>query len=271
MTTRFYKTALLTAFAALTLTGCFEKEMTVRDICEQQPQLCSDIASDNWCNLERRKVIFSRYARLQKDDGEHQYRLLRDLESYSKCMELASRIEHKQLKEKQSARIESYFASMQAIDKLNEETRNSENPLLLYWHWSRNGNTDAIDKLLTIEGSKQVQTPELQLAYATYYAKANEDKTFEHLYRALSLYRKDAEVNPEIAVTLMTLNLARNNAKAAFIWGNIAHQLHARSLQWNDIVSATAPTEEQREQWLEQAEALLEKIQDGHFRAADAP
>ena len=92
--------------ALLPLAGCYDSAPTVREICQGTPSMCSDLNDDNWCNSERRQLIFSRYDVSQNKTPENQYYLMQDLQEYSKCIELASTIEHKKLKQKQSNRIE---------------------------------------------------------------------------------------------------------------------------------------------------------------------
>ncbi|WP_410613597.1 DUF2989 domain-containing protein, partial [Bacillus sp. SIMBA_154] len=73
------------------------------------------------------------------------------------------------------------------MEKLADETTDSEHPLWLYWHWANRSDQGALDKLLALEGTKKMETPELKLALATYYTKKDSQKTFELLYSALRL------------------------------------------------------------------------------------
>ena len=233
--------------AVVALVGCVEGKPTVREICQSNPAMCNDLNDDNWCNSERRQLIFSRYERHQ-------------------CMELASTIEHKKLKQKQSNRIEAYINSQKNIKKLADKTAGSDHPLWLYWHWSNRGNDQALQKLLSLEGTPQMETPELKLALATYYAKQDSQKTFELLYNALRLYKPGDRINPEIPSTLVSMYLKEGNGSQAYIWSQVAWQLGQDNLEKNSMKNIVNASEEQYEQWDEQAEDIVEKIEEGNFR-----
>ncbi|MGM0630200.1 MAG: DUF2989 domain-containing protein [Pseudomonadota bacterium] len=252
--------------AVVALVGCVEGKPTVREICQSNPAMCNDLNDDNWCNSERRQLIFSRYERHQKDTGENQYFLMRDLQEYAQCMELASTIEHKKLKQKQSNRIEAYINSQKNIKALADKTASSDHPLWLYWHWSNRGNDQALQTLLSLEGTPQMETPELKLALATYYTKQDSQKTFELLYSALRLYKPGDRINPEIPSTLVSMYLKDGNGPQAYIWSQVAWQLGQDNLEKNSMKNIVNASEEQYEQWNEQAEDIVEKIEEGNFR-----
>lgn len=97
--------------AALALTGCMEGKPSVSKICESTHGICSDLNTDNWCNVERSELIYSRYERSLNDTSENQYFVMRDLEKYSKCIELAATLEMTKSKQKQSDRLEAFINS----------------------------------------------------------------------------------------------------------------------------------------------------------------
>ncbi|WP_290654547.1 DUF2989 domain-containing protein [Idiomarina sp.] len=156
------KLALLSLTALLGLTACGERMPTVREMCDQDPGLCAVLNEDNWCRAERRQLIISRYANKLQEIPENQYYLLKDLQKNSQCIELASGIEHRKLKSKQSHRIEAYLNSLDAIKALADKTATSDAPLLLYWHWANRSDTDALEQLLVLENTKAMQSSGLE-------------------------------------------------------------------------------------------------------------
>lgn len=250
----------------IALTGCVESKPTVREICQANQALCSDLNDDNWCNSERRQLIFSRYERQQKDTSENQYFLMRDLQSYAQCIELAATIEHKKLKSKQSNRIEAFINSQKNIKQLAEHTADSEHPLWLYWHWSNRGNEEALKKLLALEGTPQLEKPELKLALATYYAKHDSQKTFELLYNALRLYRQEDRINPEIPSTLVSMYLKEGKGAKAYVWSQVAWELGQDNLDKSSMKNIVNASDDQYEQWDERAKAIVEQLENGEFR-----
>ena len=258
---------LSAAIAAIvvTLSGCEERPITVREACESYPDICSDLNQDNWCNAERRQLILTRYANKTDETPTHQYYLLKDLQSYSQCIELASSIEHRKLKAKQSHRIEAYIKSLSNIEKLAQQTKSSEHPLLMYWHWANRGNNDALDRLLALEGQPIMQTSELQFALATYYAKEDSQTMLEYLYRALRLYKPQQRFNVEIPESLVTYYLNNQRTDEAYIWALVAIQLNSEVLQADQLGTIFTQSDERKETLADSAEDIIDQIEEGQF------
>ncbi|EWH08577.1 hypothetical protein DS2_16564 [Catenovulum agarivorans DS-2] len=205
------------------LFGC-EQGVTLKSICKNTPEFCEDLNDDAWCKKERKEVIFGRFNESINPSDEVRYKLITDFEKYSTCVEKASFIEHIKLKDKQTGRVKGFVTSVRELERLSKATADSNDPNLLYWHWSRNGDEDAMSRFLALRDSGVLQTPELQFKLATYYVKFNRDLTIDTLYRALELYGKDDVINPEILNTLSTLYLKEEKYKHAYVWGKLAKE-----------------------------------------------
>lgn len=219
----------------LLLNACSEPELTVRQVCDEKPEMCSDLNKDGHCNVERREVIVNRYIERKMPSDKNKYRLLADFEKYSKCINLASKIEHKKLKEKTTSRVEGYITSLKEIKRLSDDTRTSEMPELVYYHWSRNGDERSLKKFLALGESNKLETPELQFALATYWVKRDIDKTIGILYHTLELYKPDEEVNPEIFRTLTTVYLNKDDIKKAYVWAMVAKELGDKRVEIEEM------------------------------------
>lgn len=206
-----------TALLPLTFMGC-DKGPNVASICQEFPSVCQQLSEDNWCRVERREVLMD-YHRLQTSNNEDfQYYLLLALEDYAKCMDKASLIEHKKFKEKKTNRINNAIQAKAMIKDIAEKTAESDNPLLLYFHWSRFNDKESLAELLALEGSSAVENPESQFNLATYYIKRDLDKTQDLLFHALELYKVQDEINVEIFKSLTTLFLDQEQYKQAYVW-----------------------------------------------------
>ncbi|MCU4674448.1 DUF2989 domain-containing protein [Catenovulum sp. 2E275] len=205
------------------LTAC-DSGPTLRQVCEQNQQFCDDLNQDAWCKAERKEVIFGRYNEQQNPTDQIRYKLMLDLESYSTCVEKASHIEHIKLRDKQTGRVKGYITSLKELKRLSDVTKNSTDPYLLYWHWSRNGDETAMQKFLNLRDSGILQTPDLQLKLATYYVKFDRDLTIDTLYHALEIYDGTQVLKPEIFKTLSTLFIKEEKYKHAYVWGKIAKE-----------------------------------------------
>ena len=191
---------------------------TLSNICQDHPELCQEFTEDSWCKAERKNTIISSYQLQQTNNDKNKYTLLLDYEAYAKCVSFSTQIEHIKLKEKRTARINNHEKVKQRIHQLSQETKDSKHPNLLYYHWSRYLDEDAIKHLLTMEGSGALETPTLQFNLATYYTKIDRKKTLALLYHALELYQPDAVLNTEIFQSLFTIYNHEKKYKQAYIW-----------------------------------------------------
>lgn len=252
-------------FLSMIVAACSERMPTVREMCEQDPALCNDLNEDNWCRSERRQLIITRYLQQQNGSAEQQYYLLKDLQAYSQCIELASNIEHRKLKDKQSHRIEAYLNSLKAINKRAKQTADSEVPLLLYWHWANRSDQQALEKLLALEGTEAMQTHELQFALATYYAKQDQQKLLSHLYSALRLYQPQQRFNVEIPESLVTYYLSREQREEAYIWSQVAIAFGSETMNEQQLRAIVGATDDEYDRWQNAADDIVDEIESGTF------
>lgn len=209
----------LIPFALLiaTLSGC-DSGPNLAELCSQHPNICNEFTEDSWCKRERIAVGFKNLAVLQEPGDKHKFDLLVAYENYAKCMDFASQIEHIKLKEKRTFRIDNAIKAKNRIQQLSDETVNTENPDLLFYHWSRYLDKEALAKFLKLEGTGALETPLAQFNLATYYTKRDPKKTLTLLFHALELYKQDDDINIEIFKSISTIFDERNEPKKAYIW-----------------------------------------------------
>lgn len=218
----------LTLFFALSfsLAGCdgfFKK--SISDICSESSELCADLNEDSWCRAEKAKIIKARYKDVHSPSDENTYRLLTYFESYKTCIDKAAQIEHIKLKEKKTDRVEGALAARSELKRLARETQDSDNPYLLYYHWSRFNRSDALEQFLSYQRTGELETPELQVALASHFVKFDRIKALEILEHALELYNEGDELDSEIFQSLATLYLKEEDIIRAYVWGSIAEEL----------------------------------------------
>ena len=233
------------------LSACSEGELTLRAVCEKEPGLCTDLNDDSHCNLQRRDLIMQRYEEKHLPSDKNKYQLLLDFEKYSKCIELAAGIEHIKLKEKTSTRMLGYMTSLKEIKRLSDETVSSDDPHLLYYHWSRNKSDSHLQRFLQAEQNKQLETPELQLALVGYYSKRDREKSIELLHHALELYPAEPKVDPEIFASLTTMFYKKKDYASSYHWALLAQQSGAFNVELQELKI-----------YLEQAQLDHEKIKE---------
>ncbi|MFC3031162.1 DUF2989 domain-containing protein [Pseudoalteromonas fenneropenaei] len=239
------------ALAAVVLLGGCDDTLTLNKICESTPHMCSDLNTDSHCKDERATLIFSRYEEHLRATEDNKFDLLKKFEKYDKCVYRASQIEHIKLKEKTTSRVNGHLTAQKEMYRLYQDTKETNHPGLLYFHWSRNNDQTAMNKLLAIEETPAVKNDaELQLYLATYYAKFDDTKTIDILYNVLELNKTGETPNPEVYTTLVSLYGKQEKYKHAYVFAKIAelsgfkdidilpikHQLtsHGRSLDTLD-------------------------------------
>lgn len=260
------KLPILTLLSLFLLSAC-DKGPDLAQLCEENPDICNEFTEDNWCRQERKDAAFSRYMLKQTGKDKQKADLLIAYENYAKCMDHASKIEHIKLKHKKRIRVDNYLNAQEKIKRLSEETKDSEHPELLFFHWSRYLNETSLEKFLALQGSQQLETPQSQFNLATYYIKRDIDKTLSILFHALELLKPDEKIDSEIFKTLTTIYTDKKEYKQAYVW------LKILTLYSPDDETAKDETLQQYikgyqldGRFLDQvAETTLEKIRQGRF------
>ncbi|WP_404402910.1 DUF2989 domain-containing protein [Idiomarina seosinensis] len=272
MQTRLLLTVVATSAAALLFVACSDRPPTVDEICQHSPELCTDLNQDGWCYTERRILIKSRYNFQQQASPRHHFLLLRDLKDYSQCMELASIVEHRNEKQKQSQRIEAYLNSLERLQQLGDQAMQSDAPILLYWRWANRGDTKALQQFLQLRDTPAVQDHVLQHAFASYYAKTNEQQMLEHLYRSLRLYQPDERFIVEVPESLLTYYLQHDDVAAAYIWSRVAIEFGSETITEDDMHAIINADKATYEGWQDVADSVIEALNSDAFKGRpDAP
>ncbi len=212
---KFYLLVLILVLS--TLSGC-DTSKSYAQLCKENKEICYEFHEDSWCKKERIKVGMSSLEHVTKPEDMQKFNLLIAYEDYETCVEHAAKIEHIKLKEKKTRRIENMMKARKRIKELSDQTINSEHPRLLYFHWTRYLNEDALEKFLALEGTKNLETPESQHELATYYAKIDIDKTLQLLFHALELHQPGKVINVEIFKSLSSIFSDKKKVKQAYIW-----------------------------------------------------
>jgi hypothetical protein len=208
---------LTVLFSFLLLSSCDSKK-SINELCEENPQICQEFSQDNWCKRERIDVSLARIGLKTTKKDSHKYNLLIAYESYISCMGLASQIQHIKLIEKTTIRKNNLIKAETKLAQLSAQTLNSNHPHLLYYHWTRESNKNALAKFLKLEGSDALENSLSQFQLATYYAKIDTEKTLQLLFRALELHSPNEQLIPEIFQTLATIFTNNEKPKQAYIW-----------------------------------------------------
>lgn len=227
---------ILLSLGVTTLTGCFNGERSVYAICDDNPQLCSDIEADGWCTAERALVIRQREVELiTPSDQLNLYNGLAQWKDFSQCIENAASIKRRNLDDRDSTKEKTYLVTLQEIKRIENATVNSELPQLIYYHWAQNGDENKIKKLVKLDKQGQLNTFAMQQLMAAYYGKTNKNKAIQSQYKALSLLtQSDLEyLPPTIYASLATHAYQIKDYPLAYVWSQIAIKAGLKESKYN--------------------------------------
>ena len=213
--------AIPSLLSLMLLTSACDKAPSFADLCRDNPQICNEFKEDSWCKKERIDVGFANLAHQNNSSDIEKFNQLISYENYAQCMNHASKIEHIKFKDKQTMRITNVIKAKQKIKDISKATESSKHPSLLYYHWSRYLNKDALQTFLDLESTNKLETSELQFNLATYYAKRDQSKTLKLLYHALELSKKDDVINTEIFKSIATIFADKKKYTQVYIWSQI--------------------------------------------------
>jgi hypothetical protein len=215
----------------LLLAGCEDLfAPNARDMCLEQPQFCADLNPDGWCQAEKSQVIKNRYADLKNPQEITDYRLLIAFEKYKVCVSKAAQIVHIKQPEKQAERMKAVVVAEKELKRLTRKTRQSKEPHLQYYHWSRFNDQAALKNFLLYRDQNKLDTPDLQLGLAAYYVKFDLDKAIKALFHALELYQEHDDIDNEIFKSLSTIYLKLEDYQKAYIWALVAIEFSVKDV-----------------------------------------
>jgi len=231
---------VITGLLAVSLTGCFNDEKSIYGICENNSQICTDIKTKGWCKNERANIIRNRYRQLKApNDQENLYRSLMNWKKFSHCIEAASNIKRRQIKDRDPTKAATFINTIKQIEKLEQQTAQSQLPQFLYYHWVQSGNDAKINKLIKLDRNHKLDTTELQLMMSSYYSKINKKKAANAQYRALELLtEKDLEnIDHSIFASISTYHYQTQELELSYVWAKIAVKFGLKANLYSSLTS----------------------------------
>ncbi|SIN77377.1 DUF2989 domain-containing protein [Salinivibrio sp. ES.052] len=266
----FYPLGL--AAGLLLLTGC-DGAPTTTQVCETHPELCEGLnTGDGQCRFERSDLIFDRLAVYQNPSDLNKLSELKQTKLYLRCMELVAEIEPTTLKERKTTRTEAVYHAYDSITRLESELEASYQPPVIYYRWSQ-GDNSALPQFLKLEGTRHLETPQLQLGLATYYVSRDKPKTVRILLHTLELYDGHdntvmKNVIPEAIKSLATTNHALKRFEHAYLWAKVGQSYNLPIASGDRLSRLYTLTEQQEKSLQTLAFKISAAIDDGDFQAS---
>lgn len=314
--------------ALAALSGCNDN-VTLDEACDGISPLCEKIQADSNCRQNREEVMVTAYHlqvadRKGKDQAmidKMRYDQLMNLEEFAQCSYLQTLIEFvppsqkfanaerhpdgtltsesvekmerykRSIEKRKQAKDENYFYARRYQQSLNNITRDSNSPYLLYYHWSRNQNAEALDALKLHYDAGKIKAYDMLFYLSQAYGHYEPEVAKRMLIASLEVYPVDlyTSKNPpsdkkKYVPTLddgERLHYPAMRALVQFYYSEKKYTmsyLYAKLLHLNKDRSAhIAMIREQlakhvdTEQVDEVAETLHDALQDGEFSTSLIP
>lgn len=265
----------LLIISTLLLSACFDSTPTTEKLCEAHTGLeCNQLnMRDGQCRHQRDALIFSRFDQLKNDSDLNKLNTIKATHVYQICLTSAAQIEPITAKEIKSKRSEALLHSYDAIDALSLDLQHSKEPKVLFYLWTT-GDKNALREFLQLEGSKDLESTEMQYALATFYTQRDGNKTILILNHSLELLTdqnfKDG-LHTMIIKSLASINHREENKKLAYVWALVGKdfKLQVASKKQLDLLYQFSDTEKTQLKLI--SEVITENIEKQTFKSSLLP
>ncbi|MBW3696450.1 DUF2989 domain-containing protein [Vibrio sp. T187] len=263
---------LIAASLPLLLTGCLEGNKNTDELCADNKGLrCEELnMNDGQCRLPRTDLIWHRFEVLKKPTDANKITEYTLVAAYKKCLELASQIAPIDQSALKQQRFNALMHSIEETDRIVEELSTSQRPETLYFLWSQTGNDDARRSFLQLEGTRALQTAEMQYALATFYTTRDQEKTLVLLNNALELSNA-SNVNREIFKSLASINHQLGSKEKAYIWAMVAQRFEVPIASESELSLLYGFSAEKYDQLEDIAAKIEDAIEDGMYKRTLIP
>lgn len=238
-------------------------------ICKNNPELCADLHKDSWCRYEKSDLLKSRL-RLkheQSPPGKDLYHHLIHLEKYNKCIELASGVQHILHPERTNDRTRAFGLSAQSLAELQVSTKESNDPYLVYYHWTRFNDQVAQAKILRAERLNLIDDIEILAGIASYYQKYDPAKA-RQVYLAVFNKSNEENFNPEWLLGLANTYQKLNDLEMTYLLSRANILMSENQVSEKSMLMLINGDSELKIFLDEHAEELVDSLQSGSYHSS---
>ncbi len=240
---------------------------SVKSICKNNPELCEDLNRDGWCKKERNGVIISRFNEVNEASEINQYQLIKNYRDYNFCIELAASIEPKYDKSRKTQRVIGLLTSLEELERLEAETKESNYPFLSMYHWTQFRDQAAGERFLALEGTDQLNHPDLQWTLAIYYSGKDAKKTINILQNSFKLFGEEETIPAKYAEAITSQYMTLKDYRHAYLWAQVAALFEDHSKQdYSGLNHKLKLSEEQQKVLKEEAGIIFKQIEKRQYR-----
>lgn len=228
MMTKIIKSTVILIMALL-LSSCFlSKKDDLASICKSNPELCADTHKIGDCRYLRTNVIRARFYDKLEPSDLHTRNLLNELNEYESCLELTLFIQFTKQRGRKQQRLENYLQTQALMKKVLNKSKNTQDPHLAYYLWTRYQDLNAKQVFLEAARNKDLKDLKLLIKLATTYSKEDPQNSLNHFYEALSQSKSIDEIPKSTFTLIMTIFYQNKNFEQAYIWALIAKERNSK-------------------------------------------
>ncbi|MCL2914083.1 DUF2989 domain-containing protein [Shewanella corallii] len=235
-------------------------------LCKNNPELCDDLHQDAWCWQEKSTLIDKRYASKLKEgpEGKLLYQQILALEDYNRCIEVASGVQHVINTQRTHERAKAFSDSARTLTELQQQTKNSDDLFLAYYHWARFSDDKARDKVLKAAENDRISDPELLGSVAAYYEKFNFDKSREMYFTAMAR-ADETNVDPNWLLGLARIANAHRAYPEAYLFTRANVILADHEVDEDEMLRMLHGEADNIDELDDIAEDLADALEDGEY------
>jgi hypothetical protein len=214
----------------LSLSACGSGDPdTVANICESNPELCTDIHKGVDCRFKRSSLIRARYYDKVAPSETNTLILLDELDDYDMCLELTLLMEYGQKKNQKQKNIDNYLTIQKLLKEKLENIQNSTDPNIAYYLWTHFQDENAKSIFLKYAMNEDNTNVKILLKLANVYANDYPQYSLDTFYKALELTNSLDEIPLTTFTTIMTIYYRNKNFEQAYIWALMANKINSKS------------------------------------------
>lgn len=219
------KMSLTLSASVFFLAGCLNSEpvtlseaelpdIELEEVCELYEQPCKMLQADSRCRRERANALIGHYNYYQAPSPAKAYRQIIRLEQLLSCAELSQLIEYipvdqkypkpestmtdeeikakrryaKSVQKRKNDKLQNFRYTKYMMGGLINSNRESNDPYMLYYFWSKGKDKEAFTKLEKLYNEGKITQHDIKYFLAQGFIKFDEEKALDLMYESLEAY-----------------------------------------------------------------------------------
>lgn len=258
----------------LLLAGCDSiKPDSIKNICQNSPELCEDLVAITDCRFKRTTLIRARYYDKTQASDINKRQLLAQLDGYHSCLEATLHLQYTRNKYRKEQRLKNYLRTEALMLEALSDVKGTQDPMLAFYLWTRHKDAQAREVFLAAANKNDVKDPRLLFKLAIVKAKYDPQHALNLFYRGLVISDSLEQMPTSNVVFIMNIFYQHKQFDNAYIWALIAKRMDINDefpinleMIINKGISTLATPLNNQEQLQIQAENYYQLLLTGTFK-----